>query len=137
MKKEIVGAALIGSLLLSANSFALGYVSRDCPQAGAKESFTMSWLKPEWLYTISVLYKKIGKPPHNAVSQVFRSGNTWAQTRRSAAGIHPWSNGTMSDYFAGVYGIHYYYNEATKQIESRRKYVSQSCDILNWGVNNW
>ena len=37
MKKLFVSATLVASLSFSANSLALGYLSRDCPQAGAKE----------------------------------------------------------------------------------------------------
>jgi len=136
MKRLFVSATLVASLSFSANSLALGYLSRDCPQAGAKESFTVSYFAPELLYTISVLFKKTNNPPYYAYD-VHRSGTTWENTWRSAAGIHPWSSGSMSDYWAGVYGIHYYYNRATRQIESRRKFVSRSCDILNWGINNW
>lgn len=136
VKKTVNGFTLIAVLLCCSNANALGYLSRDCPQAGAKESFTMSWLDPEWLFTYSVLLKKTSTSPYYTYD-VRKSGNTWEKTWRSGAGIHPYSPGNMSDYWAGVYGIHYYYNLDTKQVEERRRYVSKSCDILNWGVNNW
>lgn len=134
MKKILFSIILLG-MLSSQSSYALGYVSRDCPGVGSKESFTMSWFDSEWLYTYSVLFKKVGS---SGVSYDWRkSGTSWEYKMRSAAGIFFGYGGDMSDYWAGVYGIHYWYNLDNQQVESRRRYVSQNCDLLNWGVNNW
>ena len=118
------------------NAYALGYVSRDCPQVGAKESFTMSWFDSQWIYTFSVLLKKKSTSPYYS-RDVRNSGSSWEKKMRSAAGIHPLSSDSMSDYWAGVYGVHYWFNLDTMQSERRIKYIAQSCDMLNWGVDNW
>ncbi len=134
--KKIMMMLLFLSVFTVQNSFALGYVSRDCPGAHAKESFTMSWFNPQWLFTYSVLLKKQGQS--GMTYDVFRSGAGWEKKMRSNAGIHPWNlSYSMSDYWAGVYGIHYWYNLDSQQVESRRRFINNSCDLLNWGVNNW
>ncbi len=135
MKKIFFTFVILFGFIVSQNSYALGHVSRDCPTLGAKESFTMSWFDNEWLYTYSVLLKKEGLT--GSSFEWHQSGSNWEFKMRSAAGIHPWSSGNMDDYWSGVYGIHYWYNSDNNQVEERYTYIADSCDLLNWGINNW
>lgn len=147
--KKIKNVLILTILTLAfSNAYALGYVSRDCPQVGSKESFTMSWLDSQWLYTFSVALKKKNSSPYYTYD-VRNSGATWKKETRSAADIifkysgdgdnwydpESWAN--MSDYWAGVYGVHYWFNLDAMQSERRVKYIAQSCDMLTWGVDNW
>jgi hypothetical protein len=102
------------------NAYALGYVSRDCPQLGTKESITAAWFDSQWMYTFSVSLKKKKDSPYYSYD-VRNSGSNWEKDWRSHAGILLGFGGDMSDYWAGVYGVHYWFNLDNMQSERRVK----------------
>ena len=128
---------LVSIIAAASNTNALGYISRDCPAAGAMESFTMSWTNEQWMYTRSFLPRINSGSPNGYNWQEFTSGSNWELLNRSAAGIHPWTSISTDLYYRAVYGFHYWYNERTHTTESRSRMVQNDCDLLNWGVNNW
>ncbi len=134
--KKIKWVTIICLTWLFVNTSALagpGYVSRDCPAAGAKESITVDWTGGgEWFKTISYHLRKRGggryeREPHS-------SGRWWEHTWRSYAGQV--GNWLKNYYYSGVYGIHYWYNTKARRVETRRKFVT-SCNLGTWGFNNW
>lgn len=126
--------ALAGLFFSSAALAAPGYVSRDCPIAGSKESITVDWsFDGEWLYTLSYHIRKKGSPPYYYWER-HTSGRTWKHTWRSYAGqVGSW---LKNYYYSGVYGFHYWYNIQTRRVERRSKFV-RTCNLGSWGYNNW
>lgn len=122
-------------LVISASTYAgPGYVSRDCPSAGAKESITVDWsYSGEWFYTQSYHLRKTSSSPYYKWEK-HSSGSSWEHTWRSYAGQV--GNWLSNYYYSGVYGIHYWYNLKTGSVEIRRKFVT-SCNLNDWGFNNW
>ena len=118
--------------VISSQAYSIGYVSRDCPAAGAKESISMDWSqRGEMFYTESMQLAKRGAGRYEWVK--FTSGG-WQLTWRSYAGQV--LNYISNYYYSGVYGYHYRYNRITRRNEQRSQYVT-SCNLLTWGVNNW
>lgn len=136
IKRFVFFTIAIALLLPVSQAFALGYTSRDCPQANAKEAFTMSWTVDEYLYVYASLLRKTNTSPSYRWES-YNSGSGYHFGRRAAAGIHPYPYVNMDNYWAGVYSTHYYYNRSNRQSERRTKYIARSCDILNWAINNW
>ena len=135
--KNHVVAALVCGLALAApmGANALGYVSRDCPQVGTKESITWDKGTPRWFYTESW---QLRKDPNRSNALYWKkevSGSGWGWTRDSRAGYWVF-NYIQNYYWSGVQGRHWYYNTSYKRTEYRTSYVT-NCDILNWGLNNW
>lgn len=125
---------LLSSCFLSVANAGPGYVSRDCPGAGTKESITVDWTGGgEWFYTLSYHVRKQSASPGWRWER-HTSGSTWENTWRSYAGQY--GNWLKNYYYSGVYGVHYWYNQQAKRTESRRKFVT-SCNLGTWGFNNW
>lgn len=134
MIRRSIYIGLLSFLLVSTSIAGPGYVSRDCPGAGTKESITVDWsFDGEWFYTQSWhLRKQSGSPPYKWEKHT--SGNSWQHTWRSYAGQV--GNWLKNYYYSGVYGVHYWYNTQARRVESRRKFVT-SCNLSTWGYNNW
>ena len=131
--KKIFMTLIASMLLLIVFVEAKGYVSRDCPLAGAKESITWnSDFSKSWFYTYSVHLRKKGGGKWEW--EWHDSGNSWNKNWRSYAGqVGSW---LQNYYYSGVYGIHYYWNPRTGKTERRTKYV-RDCNLMNWGISNW
>ena len=102
-------------------------------------SFTMSWTSKQWKITRAYLPRKT---QNGYTWQRFDSAKRqgewdWDYNNSSAAGIHPWTSISTNNYFRAVNGFHYWYNTNTRKVERRSRMVQNTCDILNWGVNNW
>ncbi len=116
-----------------------GYVSRDCPAFGAKESITVDWtVKPHWFQTRSMhLFPKedggtywlryASDPKPGA-----RGG--WDETWRSYAG--DFRNYRVNNFYSRVVGYHYWFNVNSRGIEIRTSDV-QGCNATSWGSGNW
>ena len=128
---------LIFACLYNSKLYGLGYVSRDCPSAGAMESFTMSWTSQQWMITRAFLPKKTLSGYRWQKFESSKLVGDWDYKYRSAAGIHPWTSISTDNYYRAVYGFHYWYNQKKYKVEKRAKMIHNSCDVLNWGVNNW
>ena len=133
---------LVGALLLCAVEFSFagpGYVSRDCPGFGAKESISVDWsgatgVGGEWFYTLSYHVRKDSSQSSGYRWEKHTSGSNWVYIWRSYAGqVGNWLD---NYYYAGVYGIHYWYNQQAKRTETRRRFVTD-CNLESWGHNNW
>lgn len=135
-----LGLGLVVVTLLLAASIAVaspGYVSRDCPLAGAKESITVDWsLGGEWFFTLSYHARRtrggLGQPTHEWVQ--YKSGSFWGFGWKSYAG--QWGDWIQNYYYSGVDGHHYWYNRELHRVEYRRDWVS-NCNLTVWGWNNW
>jgi len=120
-------------LFVFVSAEAKGYVSRDCPWAGAKESITWnSNFSSSWFYTYSGHLRK--RPAGKWKWEWHNSGRTWEKTWRSYAGQV--GSFLKNYYYSGVYGIHYYWNTRTRKTERRAKLV-RDCNLMNWGLSNW
>jgi hypothetical protein len=130
---------LISMCILATQAHSLGYVSRACPNAGAQEAFTMSWTSNQWMVTRAYLPKIDSTATRGYRWERWDSPaslGVWDHTWRSAAGIHPWTPTSVSNYYNAVYSFHYWYNSSTRKVEKRQNFTT-SCNLLNWGVNNW
>lgn len=126
------GTVLALMLASSADVNALGYVSRDCPLAGTKESITWDHLRVKrWLYTQSYQYRLNGTG--GGYWQTKTSGG-WALTYHSYAGN--FMSYLQNYYYAGVEGAHFYDNTTTRRTERRYSKV-RGCNLMDWGINNW
>ena len=82
--KCFLGTILAFALISSTEVNALGYVSRDCPGAGAKESISWDYTGTRWwLYTESIQLRKDRRGDY---WETRTSGNTYEWTNRSYAG---------------------------------------------------
>lgn len=130
---------LLVTLIQSTNVLAIGYVARSCKYAGAMEAFTMSWDKPQYKITRTYLPRIDETQKRRYRWERFDSPGTlgiWDFTRRSAAGIHPWTPISVNNYFNAVYSFHYWYNFSAHKVE-RREIGTTKCNLSNWGVRNW
>ncbi len=137
--RNIFKVLLISMCILATQAHSLGYVSRACPYASALESFTMSWTSNQFMLTRAYLPKLDFTSEYGYKWERWdSSGNygVWDYTKRSAAGIHPWILVDLYDYLAAIYSFHYWYNFSTHKVEKQENFTT-SCNVLNWGVNNW
>lgn len=134
MMKRSIYIAFISLILFGTSIAGPGYVSRDCPYAGAKESITLDWsFTRNWFFTVSYIRKKRSGWFYGYRWERHTSGG-WEHTWRSYAGQFGRLLGNY--YYSGVYGYHYWYNAKARRYERRRKYVT-SCNGESWGYNNW
>ena len=125
----------IVTAFVSSMSFAgPGYVSRDCAAVTTKESISMAWTGPnEFFFTFSTHYR-VANNANGYVSETIKASNDWQLTWRNRAGRVYYS--AYNNYYMGVYGVHYWYNQQFNRIEQRRIFVT-TCYLESWGYNNW
>lgn len=130
MKNLYQSLIVLGAMALSTGAQAIGHVQRDCPYAGTKEAITMAWQGPNQLF-----YTQAHVLRQNSNNwDFYQSGNGWERTWRSHAGLI--ANYPLTLYHAGVYGIHYWYNEQAGRVETRRNFIT-TCNLMVWGWDNW
>jgi len=125
----------------SVNAVGPGYVSRDCPLGGAKESITLDWNKiPNWFQTYSMHAfpvngdnSRISWIQHRSDPKPGARGG-WDETWHSYAGSNRRWN--VNDFYSRVVGYHYWFNLNTRRIETRTTDV-QNCNLSVWGLGNW
>ncbi len=130
---------LISMCILATQAHSLGYVSRACSNGGAIEAFTMSWTSNQWMITRAYLPKIDPSATRGFKWERWDSRATlgaWNFTWRSAAGIHPWTRASTSNYYNAIHSSHYWFNFNTCKVERRQNFTT-SCNPLNWGINNW
>ncbi|MCF6345839.1 MAG: hypothetical protein L3J00_05155 [Thiomicrorhabdus sp.] len=143
IKQSVMVLFSINCLLVttSVNAIGPGYVSRDCPTFGAKESITVDWLiRDHWFQTHSMHAfpvngdnSRISWKPHLSKPKPGARGG-WDETWHSYAGSI--FNYPVNNFYSRVVGYHLWFNVDTRQIETRKSDV-QGCNLSIWGLGNW
>lgn len=134
-------SCLIGTTYVSA-ALGPGYVSRDCPAFGAKESITLDWSeKKHWFKTISMHAFPLVNGDNTKVSwfpyfsdspSQYRAG--WDFTKKAYAGSV--LNYPVNNSYSRVVGYHYWFNPNGRRIEVRTSDV-MGCNLTAWGTGDW
>lgn len=115
-----------------------GYVSRDCPLVGAKESITVDWTRTARnFYTVSkhkiwVNGKETYPLYYSTLCNQFKI--CYETVWRSYAGQIFNIKNTI--YSAGVWGYHYWDNLYRYKKERRTSYAID-CNLESWDYDNW
>lgn len=144
IKPFLVKSLSVSCLLVAtyANAAGPGYVSRDCPGGGAKESITLDWdEKDHWFQTYSMHAFPKSRSRNDGASWIrYRSDpkpgarGGWDETWHSYAGDN--RNYAVNNFYSRVIGYHYWFNLSTLQIEQRTSDV-RNCNLTSWGSGNW